>query len=626
MLKRIFIIVFFFSFFKLLAQNNSQDSIKSYLLNEVVITATKTETPVIELGNSVTVITSKQIEESKKQDVIELLNTVPGITIVQSGGPGQLASIFFRGANSNHTLVLIDGITVNDPASTDNAFDFSNLFIDDIEKIEVIRGPQSTLYGSDAIAGVINIITKKGTKENNFSVSTEGGTYNTWKGNIFASGTLENLNYYADAGRYTTDGFSAADKNLGNTEKDGYQNNNCELRLGYKFTNYLSLDFISKYLKDKVYLDQPGFDDDFYSSSSEETVLKLQANLNLFDGFWDNTFSVSHYRDYRIYSNEYVSYLNSNYDGYNDKFEWQNNFKLDEQNTVIAGFEVAQDKAVVNEALSEDKVTNKGVYLQEQSKFFNSLFTTIGVRYDYNEKFGSEVTYKFSPAYIIRETGTKLRASVGTGFKAPSLYDLYAQYYGNANLKPEKSTGFDAGVDQYLLNDKLTVSLSYFYNSFKDLIGYDTVTYQSINIEKAESKGVETSIKFNAPYNIEMNLNYTYTNTKDLSDNTTDNGKALLRRPKNKLSFNTNIPVIENLNVFVEVIYTGKYDDISYLTYDRITMPDYTLFNAAVTEQLLKNLDLYIRFENIFNKQYEQVSGYGTAGFSIYVGFKFKFL
>ena len=627
--------VFLFSTFSF-AQT---DSAKIYTLSDVVVTATKTSTPLFELANSITVIDSVEIERKKNSNVLELLKTEYGLNITQQGSFGSLANVYTRGANTGHTLVLLDGIEINMPSDPGGTFDFGNLPVDNIERIEILRGPQSTLYGSDALAGVINIITKKGTGKPKFFLSTVGGSYNSYKGLAGLNGSYDFLNYSLTLSRFKTDGFSSASEETGNKEKDGSSSYSASSRLGAEITDDFDLNFIFRFTKADVDYDQFGGqfgDDPTYVYKLEESAFRTEGKYSAFNGFWEQTLGVSIFRNVRKYSNDAFVYDASRafYDGRKLKIDWQNNFYLANTNTLILGVETEKEEAEteyyifsqtfpLESILPKSSSRTTGVYLQDQFKLEN-FFGTAGVRFDDHQRFGSTLTYRFAPAYIIWETGTKLKATIGTGFKAPSLYYLFDPSYGNPDLNPEKSIGWDAGIEQYLWDSKLIIGATYFENYFKDLFGFDEVSFRTKNINKAETSGVEFYFTLNLLKEISTKGNFTYTDAQDKSQSSTDKDLPLLRRPKIKASYEVNYSFNDKANINGEIIYAGERDDkdFSQFPVQRVKLKGYSIVNLAASYKIFEFLQLYARVENLFDTDYEEVLGYATPGLSGYAGIK----
>ncbi len=616
----------------------------SYRLGEIIVTATKTETPAYEIASSVTVITSQQIGQSKKHSVVELLRDVPGINVVQQGGAGKLTYVYIRGGSPHHTLVLVDGVAMNNPSSTTNAFDFSHLQTDNIERIEILRGPQSTLYGSDALAGVINILTKKGKETPTYTISAEGGSYNSYKGSALANGTFSIFNYSIGLTRFSTEGFSAASEKYGNTEKDGYFNNTISARFGVIPSKNFNIDFFARFTDTKTDLDQSEKfgDDPNFIYTLEESSYKASANLNLFDGLWKQSLSASFMRHLSRSVDDVddirpaTSAINA-LDGKKIKIDWQNTLVLNPSNSFVIGVENETEKASsayesesewgpYNSVFPEKSLSTTGLFGQYQSKLSNTFFTTIGARYDKHEKFGSVVTYRIAPAVMIWQTGTKIKGTYGTGFKSPSLFYLFDPLFGNEDLNPEKSIGIDAGFEQYFLNGKIIAGATYFNNNFNNLFGFDQ-NFKAINIDKAEIKGIEAFVEVQPIDDLRIILNYTFTESKDKSEDSPEYGEPLLRRAKQRISFHMNYSFIEKGNAYFEILHTGKRDDKDFSLFpaERITLNPFTLVNLAGSYQLTKYLQIYTRVENIFNAEYEEVLFYGTSKRSLFAGVRVTF-
>jgi len=621
-------------------QSNAQDKLPDnpIELPNVVVTATRTETPENEIGSAMTVITAKDIADKNINNVADALRTVPGLDVVRSGGAGQQTSVFMRGANSNHTLVLVDGVEMNDPSSPTGAFDFAFLQTDNIERIEVVRGAASAAYGSDAIGGVINVITKKGTGKTKLTAVAEGGSYGTWKtgGNI--SGGTDRVNYSFDVSRLETSGFSAADKNLGNVLPNGYRNTNLSGRTGFKVNEALDLGVTLRYGEGKSFLDNgggKGADDPNSYGRFNELFTRGFGHLKLFEGFWEQTVGVAYSRTDRNNVNA-IDPLNNFSSaatnlGEKVKLDYQNIFHVHKSNTVMLGIEEEADSlSSFASAYSPDPIygysssasipiktmNTLGYYLQDQIKLFDRSFTTLGVRYDDNNRFGGHETWRANELYTIKETGTRLKGSYGTGFKAPTLNQLYDTIYntGNINLKPETSRGWDVGVEQDVFKKFSTVGISYFENAFSNLIQADAATYVNQNVSKAKTNGIETFMEMRPLTDLTLRSTYTYQDAKDL-----DTGNQLLRRPRNKASFDTDYRFLEKAHVHVNVLMVGQKADYAS------TVAGYVMLNLSGSYDIHKYVQVFGRIDNVLNKQYEEVYGYGTSSVAGYGGVKLSY-
>jgi len=627
------------------AQNSiiqKTDTSGLYRMNEVVISATKTLSNSVELASSISVIDSEHISNSNANNVFDLLKNEIGISYTRQGGNGTLSNINIRGANNSHTLVLIEGVEMNLVNDPGGVYDFSALPIDNIDRIEILRGPQSTLYGSDALAGVINIITKKGNGSPKFSLLTEGGSYNSYKAQLSVNGSLQKINYSVSLSRTGSDGFSNASEKYGNTEKDGYTFNNLSSILGYNISENAEVNFYTRFTKSKSDYDQFGGafgDDPTYVFNQEELSIRGEGKLKSFNGLWDQKIGASFIRNVRKYSFDTsaasIFFSRSLYNGKKYKVDFQNDFHLSVSNQLTGGIDFEYEETS-SEYFSFNYVglpdyaslfplrnsrTVSG-YLQHQININKRFFASIGVRLDDHSQFGSQFTYRFAPAYLIHETSTKIKATLGTGFKTPSLFYLYDPSFGNENLSPEKSFGWDFGVEQFLFKDNLSIGVTYFDNKFSDMFGFDNATFKTININKAETRGIEIyfeTIIFNS---INLKANYNYIKALDKSENTPNFDKKLLRRPENKIGLLIDYSILQKANINAELIWVGSREDFDFVNFTRVEMKNYLLANFAAHYNLFNFLRLNLRIENLLDTDYEEVFGYGTAGLSFYGGIK----
>lgn len=599
---------------------------KTAQLGEVVVTATRDEVPIEQVGSSISVITAKEIEQQQKRTVADALRMLPGLDVKSSNGPGSVTEISVRGAQSYHTLVLVDGIEVNDPSDPHSGFNFANLTTDNIERIEVLSGPQSTLYGSHAIGGVINIITKRGDGNLKGFLSLEGGSHYTAKESTGISGSTKMLQYSFNLSRLDTNGISAANSKYGNPENDPYQNTTVSAKLGVSPLSNLDFDVVLRYSRSRADLDSLSTDALGYYIKTDQFFLRTEGNYSLFNNFWDQKLGISFNDSKRDYSDGYY------YNGQNFKFDWQHVLHLHKTNDFTVGAE-RKDEYAKTDGMDEKHAATTSAYLQDQIKLFDSWFTTLGVRVDDHNQFGTEATYRFTTAYLIKESKSKIRGSFGTGFRAPSLYELHAPPYiflpwvnfvgGNPNLKPEKSTGWDIGIEQNLPIIKTTLSGAWFRNDYKDLISYvpGAVSYYD-NTDKAHSQGFEFTAALQAIDELAFKATYTYTETKDDTVGSSTHGKQLPYRPKNKLTFDANYSFLKKANVNLGLVYVGtRYAD----TANTQKMKDYLLVNLAGSYDVTQNLQLFGRVDNLFDRQYEEVAGYGTPGIGAYGGVKVSF-
>ncbi len=598
----------------------AQEAVGPVELGPVVVTATKTEVPLKEVTSSVTVITENEIQDKKAKTVLEVLRDVPGMDVAQTGGPGGMTSIFMRGGNSSHTLVLIDGVRVND--ATTGAFDFADLTVDNIERIEIVRGPQSTLYGSDAIGGVINIITKRGKGAPAVSLSAEAGSYQSFRESVGVTGATPSLDYSLSVARFDTDGFSRADERNGNTEKDGYGNTTVSSRLGMNLGTVGQLDLTARYTNAKVDLDGCGFtvcpvDDPNYVQDNYSQLISARYSRPL-TSWWNQQLELAFNRDELKGHDPDPADVFNNYDidTQGRHLDWQHHFSIGETDLLTLGYEYQGQRGKEKDAFDKT-ISDSAVYVQNQHQVSDLFSEVVGVRADYNSRFGDEITYKAEAAYRVPVTGTRLRAAYGTGFHGPTLNDLFFPGFGNPNLKPETSKSVEGGVEQSLFSGKVNLRGTYFHTSFENLIVFDSATFLPQNIGKAMAKGTELEFHFSPIQAVTLKANYTYTGTRN-----EENDKELPRRPRQKASTGLNLKPLPSLNLQCDLHYVGKrFDD----TANTAPVGAYTLVHMAGSFDLTKTVQIFARVENLFDRKYEEVLGFGTAGRSAYGGVQVTF-
>ncbi len=610
-------------------------------LEDLVVTATRSDVSAAEVGSSISVITADEMEKRQTRFVLDVLRDVPGLDVIRSGGPGGTTLVAIRGAKVGQTLVLFDGSRVNDPSTADSSFDFANLTTDDIERIEVLRGPQSTLYGSDAIGGVINIITRRGEGRTKGFVSSEGGSFATVREKAAISGGFDKLDYSLGVSRLDTGSISSAGSKYGNQEDDGYHSTSFVTRLGLVPSTIFNIECTVRYLDTRADMDNGGGvgqDDPNSIVASEQLYMSSQARLTLFDDRWRQKLALSITNLDRTYRNDvdadHPSDLNrSSYHGDAVTLDWQHTLLLHPTTTLILGVERRDEEASstyysvsawgpYSSIFPKQSARNTGVYVQDQLSLWDSWFTTVGARLDDHSGFGAKVTWRVTTSYLFRNTDTRIRGSYGTGFKAPSLYQLYEPTYGNSELNPEKSSGWDAGIEQAFFEGRMELGATWFSNDFKDMIDFDSGTSTYRNISRAESSGVELSATVRPIDHLALRASYTWMETEDKST-----GKELLRRPKNKVGFDASYRFADKGNVNLGILYVGKRDDYDYSSWPakRVGLGGYLLVNLAASCDVTRWLQLFARVDNLLDREYEEVKGYGTPGIGAYGGVKVSF-
>ena len=604
---------------------------------EIVVSATKIETPINQIGSSVTVITAEEIALNQERTLPEVLRPVPGLNIVQTGGPGGKTSVFMRGSNSNHTKVLIDGVDANDP-SQDGVFDFGQVLTSDIARVEVLRGPQSSLYGSDAIGGVVNIVTKQGEGPARFSGMLEGGSFATFHQAGSLSGSTSRFNYSLNVDHFVADDTPVTPLDLLPPGRkridDSYENTTLSTKLGANVTDTFSLDLVTRYTNSTLFF--TGDDFSVFPSvpaanqseqNAEQLFVRGQMHLALFGDAFKNRVGVG-YTNYRttIQAPDTGFGLPPENVNHGDriKFDWQGNIALAKGHTLVLGVEDQTDR-LLQSPISADNGNVAG-FAELQSEILHDLFAAASVRYDDNDRFGGKMTWRIAPSYLVPAIGTKVKASYGTGFKAPSLTQLFVSFpvfnfFANPNLRPEESEGYDFGFEQPLLEDRIRIGATYFHNEIRNLINANATFTSLENIGEATTYGTEVFASVAITDRFEVRADYTYTVATD--DRT---GLELLRRPKHKASLKATWRPIDKLSISTTMLYIGsQVDGNRSFSIQRLNTDPYFLVNLAAEYDVGKGVTLFARADNLFDRHYQDPTGFQRPGFGFFAGARVTF-
>ena len=608
------------------------------ILPEIVVSATMVPTASQAVGSAVTVITAEEIERKQVRVLSDVLREVPGLAVNRSGTVGTLTQVRIRGAEGNHTLVIIDGIEVNDP-SGGSEFDFGQLRAADIERVEVLRGPQSALYGSDAVGGVINIVTKRGRGPAELGISAEGGSFATGMGSVSLRGGADKYHYSIGVTGYRTAGISIAPEDDGNTELDGNENATMNFKVGVTPLDNLSIDLFGRYVKDSTETDnQPsvaGIIKTVDAGNQTDTIQRsggVLATYGLFDGAWVQSFGGAVHTDRADTRTNGIETFHA--DGDKWRFHYKSDLSFDTPDiaearhglTFLAEREDETQFTKSNFSTSDRDITNYGYVGEYRVSLWDRLHLTGGIRYDDNDIFNDKRTYRMTAAYVHHETGTRLHGSYGTGAKNPTLSELFgstATYTGNPNLRPETSRGWDAGVEQGFLGDRLIADLTYFNNRITDLISGSGNT--SVNLDGiTKIQGVELSVAANLGHGLSLKGQYTYTDGQDA------NRKELVRRAKHIASMNLAYAFLDGkAKVDLGVDFNGVQRDTefsnNYANSRSIKLDEFFLVNIAGSYEIKDGVELFARVENLFDQQYQEVLFYDEPGIAAYFGIRTRF-
>jgi vitamin B12 transporter len=630
--------------FRALAQDAPQTKEQSdskKVDKDIVVTASRIDEAPRDVASDITVIPGADIKNAQQRMVSAALRDVPALDVNQTGGPGGLTAVFMRGANPGQTLVLINGVIVNDPISADRGFDFANLTTDNIERIEVLRGPQSVLYGSDAMGGVINVITRRGEGDPHALFTLEGGSFATYRGSVGVTGGTSLVNYSLGASRSQTAGISSAASDLRNHERDGYRNDTFSGRIGVTPLSWFDVDVLARGTESRADIDNgggAGQDDPNRVLSVDQWLFRVAPRLRLFDNLWEQTlaFSVTTYDTHDDNPPDAMSAGADSFSVFRSRLvllDWQNTVRPDDVQALILGLTYRQENGDSSFAsfdpvfgpfvsvLDNQTAWIRSAYGEYRVHLWDRLTASAGARVDEHKEFGTHGTYRGTAAYVLWETDTKLRSTVGTGFKAPSLFQLFSSF-GDPKLKPEESLGWDAGFDQGIAGRVVVASVSYFRNNFRNLIDFNNATSTYQNVGRAGTSGVETALRVVPMKDLELRLCYTFTDTKDK-----DTGEELVRRPRHKAAARVDYAVTEALHVNASLLYVGRRKDFDFSTFPAttVTLPDYALVNLAASYKVSEHVEVFIRGENVLDRKYQEVLGFGTPGAAVYAGASIEF-
>ncbi len=616
-------------------------------IDTVIVTATRTEQQLGQIGQSVSVIDAYDIELSQKSVLSDLVARTPGVTFSRNGGPGTVTALRIRGAEADQTTVLIDGVKLNDPSGPTGGYNFGTLLIGNVERIEILRGSQSVLWGSQAIGGVVNMITREPTTEPAFKGHIEAGSFGTVQGIGNISGATDFVQASAGAGYYTTNGISAFSKERGGIEKDGFDNFSANAKVTLLASEALSFDLRGWYSSSKLGIDgfpAPAyvFSDTLEVSKTKEFVGYVGANLDLLDGRFNNRIAFTYTDTNRDSFNPgQTPERTFEATGRNERFEYQGTFDLNDMIRLSAGAETERSRMSSASPSSFDpdpaptvgKATIDSIYGQVIISPLDGLTVTGGIRYDDHSSFGSSTVFKASASYSPNEGQTRLKASYGEGFKAPSLYQLQSQY-GNIDLTPEESESWDVGIEQYFLDNRGMVGITYFTRDTTNQIGFASCFgnpdpkcatrpfgfYDNIN--RTKTSGVEVYAEFEPVKGSVLNAQYTYTDPRNRDVGAANFDNILARRARNTASVNLDHQITPEIGAGASMFYVGKnFDDAANLT----ELDSYVLFDVRTTYKIRDGIELYGRIENIFDKKYETTFQYGSPGRAAYAGLRADF-
>lgn len=630
----------------------AQDSTK--LLDEVVITATKFPLKTSATGKVLNVITQEELQKAGGRDITQLITEKTGVYINGfNSNIGKDKSVYVRGANPAFTLITIDGIPVYDASGIGGNFDLRNVAIDNVERIEILKGSQSTLYGSDAIAGVINIITKKGgTKALGVNGLASYGSNNTFRGNMGVNGTKDKIDYSVNYSNTTTKGIN---ETLSvNGDRDGYTQNSIQANIGFKATNKVYLQPFFRYTQVNGDIDQGAFtDEQDYTYKQKSTQVGIKTAVDLKKGKLNILYSHNIidrvFIDDSIKSrNGFDAYSKGAYKGKEHLIETYAGIDINKavKLTVGGDFRASNSDQLYSSigffgpfktALGKDSLKQNQVGLYAAAniatqKGFNIEF---GNRLNIHSEYGSNYVFNINPSYLINNK-VKLFTNLSSGYRVPSLYQLYSEY-GNRKLKPEASLNTELGVQYFSKNNSFNARAVYFKRTIKDVIFFyfNSTTFQAqyINQDKQKDNGLELEAAYTGLKNLSLKGFFNFvdgnisTKTGAGKDTTFFN---LLRRPKTSFGLNIGYQVTKQLFVSTNIAAFGKREDAYFdnttFTTKYVTLQSYVLLNLYAQYGVLKNkVNLFVDVRNVLDSDYREVSGYNALGTTFFGGVRFNF-
>jgi vitamin B12 transporter len=606
------------------------DATSGVPLDRVIVTATRTPQDESQLGSAFSQLTGQQMQTEQLIDLKNALNTTPGAYALEGGARGGITTLSLRGTTSSYALFLVDGIKINS-----GIFDNGSPFLTyaqtyNLDTVDIVRGPYSTLYGSAAIGGVVSLATHEGSGTPKAMLFGEAGTYDSLRGGVVSDGSFGKVDYSFS---YVHDETANARPN-NYLREDGYS-----LRLDAAVTPDVTVGVTARGMfgrYEEPSSDRPvdiPFDDPHAKATGETNVFSLFVNWKTTD-WWQQRFLIGGYNErYSLIDPPIPSefFGGSIYiaNAFNFQADWQNTIQLPASNVVVTGFTYYLDAGHDN-SFSEQDEYDVAVYLQDQWQALPGLNFTAGGRYDHYEFAGDAFTYRFTGAYLFAPTNTKIRASYGTAFKAPDLFDTFSTSpfaFGNRNLRPEKSQGFDTGIDQSLWDDKVAMSASFFHNYIHDVIAFvptGEITGFFENQNTGETYGVELELRAQPTKEWQVRGAFTWTESYATADGVTQRN---INIPRYLLSFDTNYKFPYGITIGFGATYAAQREgeDFSFFPAKFVELGDYWDLRAYARWDITSNFALTFRGENLADQHYETTIGFPALGTALFCGAEIRF-
>lgn len=588
--------------------------------DEIVVSATRLPTPEDESPASVTVITAREMEIKQIRRVADALRQVPGLSIAQTGTPGQLTSLFTRGLGSDQTQVLLDGVPINQGLA--GLFNFADLTTDNIDRIEIVRGPQSTLYGPRALAGVVQIFTKHGSGPPVAQFSAEAGSFSTFRETFTSSGAIEKFDYSIGLSRLDTDNDRPNNQyRLSTGIANAGWSPNEQLRISSLFTYQLA----DAGSPNSILTPRP-----FDNLETERWLVAPHLDFKPAE-WWEHKLIVSYDEERQV--------NDPNDDGFVfatralfERFtvDYQNDLKPASWLTLTSGFfysqvDAGQERPFVlfGPTFISDYTEETALFLQASATPFKGLNLVAGGRYDHFNQFGGIWTYRFAGSYLIPASHTRLHASVATGFSPPSSQDKI--FGNNFGLEPIENLGWDAGVEQRFWEGRGLIGVTYFHNDLSNVIGFNGL-FETLNLGSAITQGVEAEIRVTPLPDLTFAAAYTYLETEKTSslDIAQPEGARLPRRPRHEVYLSASYLWCKRLRTTIEAKFVNAREELNFGG-PNFDIEDYAIVNLVAEYEVNPQWSIFGRIENLGDEQYAEVFGFPALGRAAYGGFKVRF-
>ncbi|MDQ8187535.1 TonB-dependent receptor [Pelagicoccus sp. SDUM812002] len=596
------------------SQENGSDAF--FELDAISISANRIEIPVQQVGSTVDVLDAYELQNGQDIFLVDALREIPGLVLRNNGGPGGTFGITTRGLSSNRPTVLLNGIEVSNP-SNGQIMNLGNLFTNSASKVEVLRGPQSSLYGADALAGVISVDTLGPGTSNGGRALFGYGSYDTLDYGLGHSGSNGAFSWQVDGLVHESEGFSSQSPEYGEAwaDDDAYDNTTLNGAVKYQLNDSVSLHGSAIYIDTFSEFDPGdpawiwGVPSSENYATTEQLFVRTGSDFQLSEK-WDSSVNIAYSDVDTLSQTESGPYYAS---GKRYKYDWINTVEANERWTMVAGLEYEEEKNLSDVGNRNDT----SLFVENVIEYSDALDVTIGARYDDNSAYGEETTYRATFSYRIEDMDARIRGSYGSSFQAPSFYELFNATYGNPSLKAESGKGWDLGIEKTLVNGKLLFSSTAFGNNVKDKIAWDGV-YRNLN--EYESIGLENAVRYQLSDSLRLKAAYTYSDAEE------DNSAEALRVPRSVASIGGNWSGMDGkLGLNLDALFiSSQYGDSSSRSAGT-KLEGYEVVNVAATYQVSDLSTIWVRFGNVLDSEYEEISGYQTAGANVHAGVRMNF-